>query len=85
MPKAKYPLLKKIALKLYSIPNSSASSERVWSIFSFIHSRIRNRLKNKEVEKLVYVYCNAALLDEFDTIDYLQDNHDEDDSGMILQ
>lgn len=31
------------------------------------------------MEKLVKVYCNAALLDEFDAIDYLQDNDDEDD------
>lgn len=77
---SQYPLLKKIASKLFNVPTSSASSERVWSIFSLVHSRIRNRLKNKKVEKLVYVYCNAALLDEFDTIDYLQDNDDEDDS-----
>ena len=68
-------------MKWYSVPSSSASSERVWSIFSLVHRRIRNRLKNKKVEKLVYVKYNAALLNDFDTIDYLQENDDEDDSA----
>jgi hypothetical protein len=81
----KYPLLANIALKLYSAPISSASSERVWSIFSLAHSRIRNRLKNKKVEKLVYVYCNAALLDEVDTINYLKELDDEDDSDTTAE
>ena len=33
-----YPLLSQIALRIYEIPTSSAASERVWKVFSFIHS-----------------------------------------------
>ena len=46
-----YPLLGKIALRLYSIPTSSAASERAWSVFSMLHTKRRNRLKNKTVIK----------------------------------
>lgn len=50
---------------------SSAASERVWSIFRFIHSRLRNRLLNEKVEKLAFIYINCAILDKKDKIDYI--------------
>jgi len=71
-----YPLLAQIALRTYQIPTSSAASERVWKVFSFIHSKRRNRLKSAKVEKLAYIYVNAALLDEKDSLDYLLDQAD---------
>ncbi|CAG8793384.1 36465_t:CDS:2, partial [Gigaspora margarita] len=60
--KARYPVLSSIALKLLSIPASSASSERNWSSFNFVHSKLRNRLHNPRVEKIVYIYWNLRIL-----------------------
>ena len=50
---------------------SSATSERIWSIYKFIHSRLRNRLSNEKVAKLVALYVNCAILDENDLNDYI--------------
>lgn len=73
-----FPLLSKIALRLFTIPTSSAASERVWSVYSFIHSKRRNRLKTQSVEKLAYIYINANLLDSIDAIDYFNENNNID-------
>jgi hypothetical protein len=40
---------------------SSASSERGWSAFGFIHSKVRNRLATVRAQMLVYVYFNLRL------------------------
>lgn len=37
---------------------SSAASERNFSTFGFLHSKVRNRLATKSVEKLVFVKTN---------------------------
>lgn len=50
---------------------SSASSERAWSIYRFIHSRLRNRLANEKVEKLAFIYINCAILDKNDNFNYI--------------
>jgi hypothetical protein len=52
---------------------SSAASERVWSIYRFIHTRLRNRLHNEKVEKLAFIYINTAILDKQDKNDYTFD------------
>lgn len=52
---------------------SSAASERVWSIYRLIHSRLRNRLTNEKVEKLAFIYVNSAILDKNDQFDYVLD------------
>lgn len=65
-----FPLLSRIAQRLYTIPTSSAASERVWKVFSSIHTKKRNRLINKRVEALAFVKANAAVLKGF---------HDGDD------
>ena len=43
------------------MPASSAAAERNWSAFSFVHSRLRNRLTPDKVEKLVYIFFNKKL------------------------
>ncbi|ETI30421.1 hypothetical protein F443_22457 [Phytophthora nicotianae P1569] len=53
-----YPMLKKIAEVVFTIPTSSAASERAWSIFDHIHSKQRNRLSVAKVEMLTYIYIN---------------------------
>lgn len=56
--------LSEYAQQLLSVIPSSGASERVWSTFGYIHSKSRNRLKNKQVEKLVYIYTNNRLLSD---------------------
>lgn len=67
-----YPLLGEIAKRLFTVPTSSAAAERTWSAFSFMWSKRRNRLLAKKVEKLVFLYTNAALLDDTDDTDYIR-------------
>lgn len=66
-----YPALYQIAKPITEMVCSSAASERGWSTFRFIHSRLRNRLANQRVKKLVFVYTNCAMLDEEDQFDYI--------------
>jgi hypothetical protein len=56
------PHLQKLALRILSIPTSSAASERCWSVMGNIHNETRNRLTDDRVEKLVYVYFNERML-----------------------
>ena len=53
--------LQQLAIKILSIPTSSAAAERNFSTFGFIHNKIRNRLQNERVKKLVYIYGNLRL------------------------
>ena len=55
--------LSKIASTLLSIPPSSASIERIWSQFSAVHSKSRNRLKNARVNKQIFIKSNYNLFD----------------------
>jgi hypothetical protein len=73
-----FPSLGLCAEKINELSCSSASSERIWSIYRFIHSRLRNRLSNEKVEKLAFVYVNCAILDKADQTNYF------DDMGVIL-
>ena len=57
-----FPTLKKLALKLLSLPPSAASAERNWSTQDFIVSKRRNRLKAQRAEKLIYIYFNLRSL-----------------------
>jgi len=59
--KNKYPLLYACAKPIIGMTGSSALSERVWSIFGFIHKPLRNRLSNEKVEKLVFLYVISGL------------------------
>jgi hypothetical protein len=52
-----YEKLKPIAEKILSIICNSASSERIWSKFSLIHSKIRNKLKSKTTIVLCIIYA----------------------------
>lgn len=56
--------LQPIATRLLQLIPSSAASERNWSTHQLIHSKKRNRLLGKRVEKLVAVRSNLYLLDE---------------------
>ena len=55
------PELTKVAVRVLSIPTSSAAAERNWSTFSYIHDKKQNKLSNDHVFKLVYIYFNNKL------------------------
>ena len=48
---------------LFSIPCSQAASERVWSIYDFIHTKRRNRLSADKVTALVQLHVNGDMKD----------------------
>ncbi|KAG4195212.1 hypothetical protein ERO13_A06G098402v2 [Gossypium hirsutum] len=41
--------------------NPASNYERNWSTFSYIHTKARNKLKYKKLEKLVFTYYNMRL------------------------
>lgn len=85
-----FPALAKLAQTVSNMICSSATSERVWSTFKFIHSRLRNRLTNERINKLVFIYTNCILLDDKDQADYISDEgalitgDDCDESNITL-
>jgi hAT family C-terminal dimerisation region len=59
---SEWPLLQKLAIKLFGLATSSAASERNFSTFGFIHSKMRNSLVPEKVKKLVYIKTNYAAV-----------------------
>lgn len=54
--------LSKIALTYISLPASTASLERIFSMWAFVHDTSRNRLTNDHSEKLLYCYHTLKTL-----------------------
>ena len=61
-----WPLLQNLALCVFSMAASSAASERNFSTFGFIHSKLRNRLGPEKVKKLVYIKTNTLQMSDVD-------------------
>lgn len=57
------PNLNKIALKLLSIPASTAQLERVFSMWQYLHTKVRNRLSFERSQKLMHIYYYFNNLD----------------------
>lgn len=53
--------LPKIAKRILSLTCSASSCERNWSMYSFVHNKVRNRLTTSKAEALVYIYTNSKL------------------------
>lgn len=53
--------LPKIARRVLSLTCSASSCERNWSMYSFVHNKVRNRLATSKAETLVYIYANNKL------------------------
>jgi hypothetical protein len=53
--------LAQLAVRLLTVPPTSAAAERNWSAFGNVHTARRNRLTNDKVEKLVAIRCNLQL------------------------
>ena len=57
-----HPHLQKVALRLLAQDCSSGACERNWSAFSLIHTKIRNKLSTRQLERLVYCRSNMRML-----------------------
>ena len=57
-----WPILQGVALRLFSMATFSAASERNFSTFGFIHSKLRNSLTYEHVKKLVYIKTNHNII-----------------------
>ncbi|GMP68178.1 hypothetical protein CsSME_00027887 [Camellia sinensis var. sinensis] len=53
--------LQKITVKVLSQTTTSSYCERNWSTFSLIHTKTRNRLKYKKIQRLVFITYNMRL------------------------
>ena len=54
--------LQTIARRILAQVCSISSCGRNWSIYSFVHNKVRNRLQPNRGEDLVYIYTNSRLL-----------------------
>ena len=73
------PILGNLAIRLMSIPASTASSERNWSNFGFIQNIKRNRLTNARTFKLVSIYANLRLTNGQKLNDNNMENNDNEE------
>jgi len=54
--------LSKIAIKILSLPATSAAVERTFSSYKDVHSLKRNRLTNERASKLVFIKHNLQVI-----------------------
>jgi hypothetical protein len=77
-----FPVLRSVALIVFGMVTSSASSQRNFSTTGFIHSKLRNSLKPENVLKLAYIKTNAAQLGYGSSTN---ENGDSDDEQKIIR
>jgi hypothetical protein len=77
-----FPVQRSVALIVFGMVTSSASSESNFSTTGFIHSNLRNSLKPENVLKLVYIKTNAAQLGNGSSTN---ENGDSDDEQEIIR
>jgi hypothetical protein len=61
-----FPKLTEPAIRMAVMATQSADVERVCKVHKIIHTKSRNRLKNKNVYMLLYCYVNLRLLKSMD-------------------
>ncbi|KAG1684768.1 hypothetical protein DVH05_010549 [Phytophthora capsici] len=79
-----YPALFEIARRVFTMPTSSAAAERSWSIYKYIHSKLRNQLLSETVQKLVFIYSNRLSDDKTPEVTFnpsTLDRCDEDEDS----
>ena len=76
-----------VASIILQIPPSSAASERNWSLFGNTHTKVRNRLTNVRVEKLVGIRANLRLFepDTEPSSTRLESDTEEEDSELDVE
>jgi hAT family C-terminal dimerisation region len=80
---SEWPLLQKLAIKLFSLATSSAASERNFSTFGFVHSNMRNSRGPEKVKKLVYIKTNYAAVADVVRPCESDDDSDSDSSFPV--
>ena len=78
-----WPLLRDLAIRVFSMAASAAASERNFSTFGFVHSKLRNRLGPEKVKKLVYIKTNAMQMEGASSYYHSHDNEISDDEEMM--
>lgn len=78
-------MLGNIAMKILSVPATSASVERSFSTFSHIHTNKRNRLKTDRAAKICYIAHNWKLINRPTSISTSEPDTEIDSSLQILQ
>ena len=61
-----FPKLKDIAIRLMEMGTQSADVERVCKAHKIVHTKVRNRLTNKNVNLLLHCYVNLRLLKKYE-------------------
>jgi hypothetical protein len=74
--------LQSVAVHLFSMVTSSAASERNFSTMGFIHSKLRNSLSAKTVEKLVFIKSNMGAFYSYPTNDDYTSESDSDHADL---
>jgi hypothetical protein len=74
--------LQSVAVHLFSMVTSSAASERNFSTMGFIHSKLRNSLSAKIVEKLVFIKSNMGAFYNYPTNDDYTSESDSDHADL---
>jgi hypothetical protein len=74
--------LQSVAVCLFSMATSSAASKRNFSTMGFIHSKLRNSLSAKTVEKLVFIKSNMGAFYSYSTSDDYTSESDSDNAYL---
>ncbi|MCO5566898.1 hypothetical protein L7F22_020581 [Adiantum nelumboides] len=56
------PTLRKVALRILAQDCSAGACERNWSAYSLVHTKIRNKLSTRQLERLIYCRSNLRML-----------------------
>ncbi|KAK2354618.1 hAT dimerization domain-containing protein / transposase protein [Trifolium repens] len=81
-----HPELQKFAIRVLSLTCSSSGCERNWSAFEMIHTKRRNRLKQKTMNDVVFVMTNSKLAKKKKArkvADFTLDDIDSDNEWIV--
>ena len=78
----KWPLLKNLAVRIFSLIAKSACVERSNSMMGFIHSKLRSNLGHLKVVKLSYIKSNAAQVLKAVDLKILREIAEEENSYL---
>ncbi len=74
--------LQSVAVRLFSMATSSVAFERNFSTMGFIHSKLRNSLSAKTVEKLVFIKSNMGAFYNYPTNNNYTGESNSDHAGL---
>jgi hAT family C-terminal dimerisation region len=61
--------LPKLAVRIFSCPANSVTSEQAFSTQNFLHNKVRNRLQSTQVDKLIFIYMTDRVLRAMKKVD----------------